>query len=697
MSITYVLSLFSLLAVSSGTFFLAQRLRIPYTVLLVAVGTFLLVPLSRIAPLSFIDDFTLTPELLFYIFLPVLIFEAAYNIDIRRLIENARAISLLAVVGLLISAGFIAVVLWWALALVGFPVPFVVTLLFGALISATDPVAVLALFKEFGAPRRLSLIFEGESIFNDGTAVALFLVVLGIATAGFHGVVSIGEGLVSFTLMVLGGIAMGLLLGGLFAKLVGYARENEFVSITLTIVLAHLTFIVTELISQHLVVGGFHIHLSAIIATTVASLVLGNYGRAKISPHAEEFIDKFWGQFAFLVNSLVFIMVGLVFSTLPFTLSQFLVPIALAVIIVAVGRALSIYPVIGILNRARWEPHIPTAWSHLLAWGSLRGALAITMVLLIPETLTLPGWEYAFTVREFILALTIGCIFATLFIKATTIRWLMDRLHVNDFTELEKAEHDEARALVHFKVLTRMKDFAHKGYIEAPIADQLIDEYTRKFEASCESCRGHLRESTATLTDRMLRLFAIGIEKRYLRELYAYGEVTEPVYKRILGKLKIQSETLDHGSLNADDSLSEDHKDIFEKLARMVRRVISPRRIHETPEEQYMYYRAQSIIARKVLKEFRELDSLGEKAAFDIAALDRTRDLYDAYREQAKKKMDTVADTHPQVIRTVSEHLARQGAHKVEETTLHELFERELITPKIYVTMRDALAAEHVQ
>src|SRR5512134_899327 len=180
------LALAVLMLVCIGTYFVAGRLRLPYTVLLVIVGT-LLVPLTRFPWLHFLKSFQLTPELLFFVFLPVLIFESGYNMNLREMTENLQSISWLSVASLLISALFAAVGIKVCLGLVGFEVPFIVTLIFGALISATDPVAVLALFKEYGAPRRLSLIFEGESLFNDGTSLALFLIVLEVAVKGYRG------------------------------------------------------------------------------------------------------------------------------------------------------------------------------------------------------------------------------------------------------------------------------------------------------------------------------------------------------------------------------------------------------------------------------------------------------------------------------------------------------------------------------
>jgi CPA1 family monovalent cation:H+ antiporter len=156
---------------------LSQKLKLPYTVLLVIAGS-LLVPISHIEFFSFITSFDLTPELLFFVFLPILIFESAYNMNIRNVTENIYSIGSLAVVGLLISTLFVGIGGYYAFEFAGFDVPMLALLLFGAIISATDPVAVLALFKEYGAPQRLTLIFEGESLFNDATGFAAFLVIL---------------------------------------------------------------------------------------------------------------------------------------------------------------------------------------------------------------------------------------------------------------------------------------------------------------------------------------------------------------------------------------------------------------------------------------------------------------------------------------------------------------------------------------
>lgn len=692
LSITGTLTAFILLGISSLALFAARRMGIPHTVLLVLIGVGMGF-LTFIPFFGFLNDFSLTPELLFYLLLPTLIFESAYNMNIRRLVEDRGIVILLSIGSLIISTAVIGIALYYLFLLIGITVPLTVTLLFGALISATDPVAVLALFKEYGAPRRLSLIFEGESLFNDATAVALFLILLGIATEGYHGATTLFEGGLSFVIVLVGGVLFGLIMGGIFAKLIGITRESETASITLTIVLAHVTFILADLISGSVVLFGHHIHISAIIATTVASLVIGNYGRAKIHPRAEEFVEKLWSQLAFLANSIIFILVGLLFVAIPLTETALYLPIALSVAVVAIARAISIYPVVGLFNRITRGTPIPQTWQHLLSWGSLRGALAVTMVLLIPPTFTISGWTLAtVSPRDFILSLTLGCIFATLFIKATTIRGMMQRLKLNSLNEIEHIEYQEACAIVHHEVTERIERYRTRGYVSEDVAKRLLREHQQSFEEACKQASALTVERQNNLANRVLRMYAIGIERRHLKELYHYNEVSEPVYRRIMGKLTLQFEAVEQGNLAPDMSLHLDSKDIFEHMANALRKYFRPIERTEQVEDQYMYYRAQTIISRKVLKELTALEQSKAESIFSKQALEEVIALYERFRNGSYEKMNGVAEAEPTITATLSERLAKSGVHKIGDHVLESLFERELITPKLYIALSEEIA-----
>lgn len=681
------LALFVMLALSSISLFGAERLKIPHTVFLVIVGVALGV-VAQFTPLHFLDDLAFTPELLFYIFLPILIFESAYNINIRHLTDDAPIISILSIVSLLVSAFLIACGIHSIFSLIGMPVPFIFSLLFGAIISATDPVAVLALFKEYGAPRRLSLIFEGESIFNDGTGVALFLVILAMAESAKFDIQAGVEGLLSFTVMVIGGIIFGLVFGGFFAKLIGRVRSNEFASITLTMVLAHSTFICAELFSEHVVIGGMEIRLSSIIATAVASLLMGNYGRYKIAPHAHEFVEKYWSQFAFIANSLIFIMIGMLATQLPAIDGALILPIFLVIVIVALARALSIYPIVTIFNYfSSKKMSLPISWQHVLAWGSLRGALAITMVLLIPDNLSFSGWSYPLTPKELILTLTVTCIFATLFIKATTIGYFMKKLRLSTFTAIEEINYREMLLYIYKQTIERLKKFHEKGYVNHEAYTKILAEERKKIDAISADIREYANDETMLFT--VLRLHAIGIERKYIKSLYDADEVSEYVIKRIMAKLEFQSKAIEEAVANHESYEHGHTLDVFEYLAMKLSLFYRGRKSErELAIQEYQYYRALSIVSRKVIKELQNLsEAFRDEGHVVIQSIQKTIEIYTRYREGSTTKLDDLRLRYPDDMAVLDIALARFALYKSESDMLHDLKEREMITPKVFITL----------
>lgn len=687
MSLEVILSFFILMLISIGTYSLARVLRVPYTVLLVLVGS-LLVPLATIPFFHFLKAFELTPELLFYLFLPILIFESAYNMRVRDLMTNIRAVAWMSVGSLLISMLFIAGALYLVLGWFGMEVPFMATLLFGALISATDPVAVLALFKEFGVPRRLAFLFEGESLFNDGTSLAAFLIVLEIILQGFSGVSTIFEGLFMFLTMVLGGVAFGILMGFLFAKLVEKAESNEHIEITLTMLVAHLTFILSEVISHYLVIFGYEIKLSAIIATVMASMVIGNYGRSKLSLTTHHFMDRFWGYFAFLVNSLVFITMGLLFASLPIELKYFIVPILLSVVVVALARALSIYPVVAWLNRGKKEEPIPMTWQHLMAWGSLRGALAVVMVLLIPDNLMLPGWTFDFSVKEFITAITIGCIYFTLFVKALTIGAFIRRFKLDALTPVEEAEYRQARSLIFSFGKEKLEDFYEKQYMNEATYQKLKEGSKEQSHKAQEKCNDVISQSRNDY-EEALRVYALGIEKHFLGILFHYNEVNEPVYKKILTKLDVQLDRVENGAVQIQSLDEEFSRDWFESLAHAGRKMLFYRK-HENDriKEQYMYYRAQEVIARKVLKEFVKMEDASEIDSKEYRELvERVIKSYEAFRDHAHDRMVQIVSENAAFLASINEAFGSESLRKAHRDGLAGLTRKNMLSPKLVILL----------
>ncbi|CCE24077.1 cation:proton antiporter domain-containing protein [Methylotuvimicrobium alcaliphilum] len=690
MNLEVFLALFSLMLISLGVYMAAQKARIPYTVLLVIVGS-LLVPLSRVEAFAFINSFELTPELLFFVFLPILIFESAYNIKIGDMINNIRAISLLAIPGMLVSTFFIGIAGFYVFRWIGFEVPIIVTLLFGAIISSTDPVAVLSLFKDYGAPKRLTLIFEGESLFNDGTAFAIFLVFLEILLHGFAGSTSVANGFLNFFIMLFGGIMFGLLMGFVFAKLIEWVKGHEHLEITLTLLVAHFTFILTEVISEHIVLFGQQLRFSSIIATLVASMVIGNFGRFKMSHGVEEYMEKFWSYFGFVTNSLVFILMGLLFVKQSIDLHVAILPILLAIVVVMLGRALSIYPLLGLLNLTRKEEPILVSWMHLLSWGSLRGSLAVIMVLLIPDDATLPGWTYDFSVKDFVTAITIGCIYFTLLVKATTIGKVMHALGIDALTDYEEVSYYKGKALIYDEVLSSLERLFQDRKISEEQYRTMRDSYQRLHDKALSEYKGKF-PNAAELTEKLLRIFVLGMEKSELKEIYHRGDINEKVYKKILNLLDIQMARIEKGHSQLNKLDEKFPVDGIERLINGVRRLLFLSSQNLQPQELYIYYRTQYQMLETVVGRLEGLQNTSLGEIFDDAdALCRTIDLYKALASNTKQNLDKMIESNYELLTDFNSVSGQKTLDAQQMETLAKLSKNEIISAKLYIMLFNEL------
>ncbi len=694
MNLDIFLSLFSLMLICLAVFMLAKKTRVPYTVLLVIVGS-ALAPLAYVEGFSFLTSFELTPELLFFVFLPILIFESAYNIKIDNILGNIRAISLLAIVGLLISTCFIGVGCFFLFKLIGFDIPIIVTLLFGAIISATDPVAVLSLFKEYGAPHRLTLIFEGESLFNDGTAFALFLVFLEILMHGYAGYSSVLGALLNIIVMVFGGIAFGLAMGFLFSKLIEWVKGYQHLEITMTLLVAHFTFILTEVISEDMMLWGQKLGFSSIIATMVASMVIGNYGRFKMSTDVEAYMEKFWGYFGFVTNSLVFILMGLLFVNLSIDLHVAILPIIISIVVVMIGRALSIYPVLGLLNLTKKEEPIPLQWMHLLSWGSLRGALAVVMVLLIPDDVTLPGWDYDFSVKDFVSAITIGCIYFTLLLKAMTIGKVMNKLGIDALTDYEEIGYYKSKALIFDETLRTLDKLREEKKISEQQYKSMRNDYRKRHIEFISADNKEKLTNASELTESLLRLFILGTEKGELKDMFGRGEIDEKIYKKILNMLDIQMQRVEQGRSQLRTVNEKFPVDGFEKFINKMRRLFFLPSQDLQPQELYIYFRTQHQLLETVVERLESLKNTSLIEVFDDEeALHKTLQLYTELAAKTKQKLDAMIASNHELLEHFNAIAARTAVDAQQIATLDSLNENEIITDKLYIMLQKELRGD---
>ncbi|MCB9812674.1 hypothetical protein H6778_03390 [Candidatus Nomurabacteria bacterium] len=314
------------------------------------------------------------------------------------------------------------------------------------------------------------------------------------------------------------------------------------------------------------------------------------------------------------------------------------------------------------------------------------------MVLLIPEDLAIPGWSLEISPREFLLAITIGCIAATLFIKATTIRNMVSRFKLDRLTAVEEIEYQEAQAIIHHQVNGRLAKYEKRGYISEHIADALRTQHTEAFQIACKKACALSQERRDDLAFRVLRIYAIGIEKRHLKLLYDHNEVTESVFRRIQGKLRIQLEAIESGNLSPDVTIHGDDRDIFERIFRNVKKLLKREENVRSFEHRYMYYRAQTIISRKVLKELTQLEQVSD-TIFTPEAVKHVNELYTSFKENSQRKLHELSDQNIELARILGESLAKHGVHTIEEMVLEDIYRKELITPKLYILLKEELRA----
>jgi Na+:H+ antiporter len=357
----------ALLAVAMLVAIAARRLKLPYTVGLVVVGAAL-----KFVRLDLGEH--LTHDLVFDLILPPLLFEAALALSWRELKRDLVPILVFSTVGALAATFFVAegmtVLMGW---------PFASALVFGALIAATDPVATIAMFKDNAIHGRLRLLVESESLMNDGAAAVIFVASLAWAQSG-AATPADWRTILGLLGVVAGGVAIGGLCGGAAILVAGRTSEHV-VEAALTTITAFGAFLFAE-----------YVHASGVLATVAAGLVMGNLGvladdeRSYLTNRGREFAVALWEFVAFLANSVVFLLIGIDLAALPFGASETFA-IFVAIVVVLLGRAVTIYPLSLLFAPTRWA--IAFSEQHVLWWGGLRGALALALALSLPDDLPL--------------------------------------------------------------------------------------------------------------------------------------------------------------------------------------------------------------------------------------------------------------------------------------------------------------------
>jgi CPA1 family monovalent cation:H+ antiporter len=504
---TQDIAIITLLLIISAVGIATLSLRLPYPIALVltglTLGAIIHSPLLLFHDLP-IDSLEFTPHLILVVFLPALLFEATLHLEVTTLRKTLLPIGLLALPGVVGSALIVGALVAW-----GVGIDWATAMLFGAIIAATDPIAVLAIFKRLGAPHELAVLIEGESLLNDGTAVVLSRILLGVVLAGSF---SISSGAIQFALVVGGGALVGLLTGTLVSRLTARI-DDHLIEITLTTILAYGTFMAAEAL-----------HVSGVIAVVVAGLVLSNVGaRRGMSPTTRLALLTFWEYVAFLLNSAIFLLIGLQVDLLNLALNM--LPIGIAVAAVLLARAIVVYG-LGLIVLPL-PPILPLRWLHVLFWAGMRGALSLAVVLSLP--LDLPA-------RPLLLNLTYGVVLFSLLVQGLTMRPLLAWLGLTDDDQQRRIYQARRAQLLLLRAGWRELRRLEEDAVLSPRVYAQLDTQYRAAGAQIEAELEGLYNDQSVFEaeeQRSTQAHLLQVERSTLQELRRQGLIDDTTVRKL--------------------------------------------------------------------------------------------------------------------------------------------------------------------
>lgn len=615
----------SLLLIAATVRAMIRGRHMPLSVVLFVIGILLAALGERFGAGAVLGRIRLSPGLVLYVFLPSLVFESAIKLDVRELRRNLVPILTLAVPGLLISTFGIALVLTAAT-----PFRLRTALLLGAILSATDPVAVISIFERLGAPRRLHVLVEGESLFNDATALVVSRILAGLLAGGaLTGRLAL-EGLGEFAWVFTGGVLTGATLGFTTGYVLRAVRSDSFVSITLTLVLAYLSFIVAELV----------LGVSGVMATVTAGLTFSGWGWMRVSHDVRSYLEYFWEYIAFVANALIFLLVGLLVD--PVALWNAWPLLVWVIVGMLASRLVVSYGLVSVLGLSLRRFVFDLRYQTVLFWGGLRGAVAVAIVLSLPQ----------FGGNTIFLNLVIGAVLFTLVVEGLSIEPLVHMLGLD-----RPAPHDlfirlDTRLRARRRALEELPDLAHGGRLSSSILQRVEDEYTSSLRSVEEELTGVLAAAdSAQEHERMLYLRSLGDERGRHVELFDAGHIGELALRNLDLEVSLQIDAVRHA-----EDLEQLHFGRFTQ-AGLVNRiqhemsklpVLAPlaerwrrRRFAVDYELSWAHYQSSSRVLEQLA---------GTSQLFAEAVVESVASRYRRWNRMAKSQLDTAAEQFPEFV-----------------------------------------------
>ncbi len=650
--LTVVIAIVGLLLVAALVAIGLRPVRLPFTVGLVIIGMLIGFAAHRVDALEPLSGITLSPSLIMFVFLPTLIFESAYSLDGRLLSKNMGPVLALAVPGLIITMLIVGALLSYLTPLGWGP-----ALLFGALIAATDPVAVIAIFKEVGAPRRLTILVEGESLFNDATAIVLFKILLVAVVAGMFDAATLVGGTIEFLKVFLGGLLVGGIIGHLMVSSLRLAGDDPLIQVTLSTVVAYMAFIVAD----------HYLHVSGVMATLAAGLIVGTYGSIRFSPKVKSYLHQFWAYAAFVSNSLIFILVGMTASLNLFR--ENLVPILLALAAVLVARAIVVYGLAGLMDKLLPKSdRIGLKYQTVLFWGGLKGAVALALALSVPAD---------FAQRDLIVTLALGVVLIVLIVGGVTTGPLISALKLDQPTLAERVAGAQARLAAKQEAKGRL-DRLDATHYSNQLLRRAEDTYAKEIE-NAQAKVDELRVECEQRPQAMLEVLwaeALTVEQKRYRTLFERHVVSEPVYRELEMAIDLERDRLKQGELPGDlPEAAPLEVRLTDWFVRIIERISPRSRIVDRHRGRALAASHEHASAVKAAGRHvgRELDRLGKLLGADPQVIAACRSVYERRASRAGTRLDSIAENFPEYVQEVQRHTIKRIALDTEVIAVEQL------------------------
>ena len=643
-----------------------QRFKLPYTVGLVIVG--LLLGFAEEAGLP-LKQIILSPDLILFLFVPPLVFASASNINHRLFFHNIFPAFTLAGPGLIISTAIIGGILTFLT-----PLDLGGAMLFGALISATDPVAVVALFEELGVPKRLNMMVDGESMLNDATAIVAFDVVLSVIQSGVFNGTTILQALIRVVIVLVGGVVVGLLVGSGMGFAIRLAKDNIYVQATVSLLVAYIAFIIAQ----------NYLGVSGVIAVLTAGLMVGRYKAYNIPINVNHYLDDFWGYVGFLANSLIFLLVGLTSSTfilnLPLTQLSFWGVIITTIIVTYLARGIMVFGLTSLINPLLKDG--PISWQYALVsfWGGLRGAVALALALSLATD---------FPNRDLLIAMTLGVALFTILVGGLTTGGLLHRLGLDQPPLVDQLSEQQALLTSKKLVVEQLTNLESTSILSQELVNKILPKYQSQVEeaqVSLDSFNTRLQEKSSSLKAQLIWWEIINLEMSIELNFYESGFLSARTLNRLkffnnLKIAKIEEKKLPppHYFFHSSPTGKEDI------LLNFVRRFASQSRwVQQQIEEKLKSdYELMVILKRTSQVIIERIERASQEGAFPSDVAQDSLNYYQYIQERATSQLQELAQTNPALAQAIEQRLLKQFALVKVKEHIQEIVKQGKINSEI--------------